>query len=460
MNFEETIAAISTPPGRGGMGVVRLSGAESRRIAEALLRLRRPLDSHRATFAVLLDPGSGARLDEVVVTLFAAPHSYTAEDVVEISCHGSPVILGRLLELCLEGGARLAEPGEFTHRAFRNGRLDLTQAEAVRSLIDAKTLYQARVAAGQLHGSTAHSLRPAKDELLHLIAGMEAGIDFADDDVPVMEAPPIQQAIASAAAKLEAMDASFALGRVLAEGLTLAIIGRPNVGKSSLFNRLAERERAIVTAQPGTTRDLVTEDVSIGGIPVRLVDTAGIREAVDEAESIGIRKSMEALADAELVLLLLDASQPFDATERELLEDVAGRRAILAVNKSDLAGEAAVADKLSAIKALPLLSPLPAVATSCRNGAGIEELRQEILHQLGGATGEVETPLTSLRQHECLRRSLESLRKAAASSAAGVPHEMILLDLYEALHALDELTGATASEAILGLIFSTFCIGK
>jgi tRNA modification GTPase len=308
MHLDDTIVAIATPPGRGGIGVVRLSGSEATSIANPMLRLSSELQPNRAHFGDLIDASSGDRIDEIVVTYFAEPHSYTTDDVVEISCHGSPVVLKHVVEMALSRGARLAEPGEFTMRAFLNGRIDLTQAEAVRDLIDSQTLYQAQVAARQLDGALSRRLQPIKQKLIDLIAVMEAGIDFAEDDVSVIPDHQILDRIAEIHFPLEQLLASFTYGKVVHEGLTLAIVGRPNVGKSSLFNRLVEHERAIVTATPGTTRDLVTETVSIGGIPVHLVDTAGIRDALDEAESIGVRKSMEALADADIVLVVLDAS--------------------------------------------------------------------------------------------------------------------------------------------------------
>ena len=267
------------------------------------------LQPNRAHFGELIDIATGERIDEVVATFFAKPHSYTTDDVVEISCHGSPVVLRHVVEMALARGARLAEPGEFTMRAFLNGRIDLTQAEAVRDLIDSQTLYQAQVAARQLEGSLSKRIQPIKQKLVELIAVMEAGIDFAEDDVSVIPGGQILERISAVREPLQQLLASFAFGKVVHEGLTLAIVGRPNVGKSSLFNRLVEQERAIVTATPGTTRDLVSETVSIGGIPVRLVDTAGIRIALDEAESIGIRKSLEALADADVVLVVLDLTQ-------------------------------------------------------------------------------------------------------------------------------------------------------
>ena len=326
VNLDDTIVAIATPSGRGGIGVVRLAGPEARAIAAPMLRLNTRLESGRAVFGELVELISAAqlgtivetapvRIDEVVVTYFAKPHSYTTDDIVEISAHGSPVVLRHVVELALAAGARLAEPGEFTMRAFLNGRIDLTQAEAVRDLIEAQTVFQAKVAAQQLEGALSKHLKPIKQELVGLIAQLEAGIDFAEDDVSVLPDTVILEHIDRCEVPLSALAATFAFGKIVQEGLTLAIVGRPNVGKSSLFNRLVERERAIVTATPGTTRDLVTETVAIGGIPVKLVDTAGIRSALDEAESIGIRKSMEALADADLVLVVLDASQPVTAED-------------------------------------------------------------------------------------------------------------------------------------------------
>src|ERR1039457_4859079 len=270
MHLDDTIVAIATPPGRGGVGVVRPSGSEARATARPLLRLAHEHDFEpgRAHFGELIEPPTGERIDEVVVTFFAKPHSYTTDDVVEISCHGSPVVLRHVVQVAIAQGARLAEPGEFTMRAFLNGRIDLTQAEAVRDLIESQTLYQAQVAARQLEGALSKRLQPAKQKLIELIAIMEAGVDFAEDDVAVIPDAQVLSRIAAIRAPLEDLLASFAFGKVVHEGLTLAIVGRPNVGKSSLFNRLVERERAIVTATPGTTRDLVSETVAIGGIQI------------------------------------------------------------------------------------------------------------------------------------------------------------------------------------------------
>jgi tRNA modification GTPase len=472
VNLDDTIVAIATPPGRGGIGVIRLSGPKALEIAAPMLRLKHDLQPGHAIFGELVDPGGedervtnvgpaalgwpvrqgpAARIDEVVVTYFAKPHSYTTDDIVEISAHGSPVILRHIVELCVSAGARLAEPGEFTMRAFLNGRIDLTQAEAVRDLIDSQTLYQAKIAAQQLEGALSRRLQPIKQKLVELIAVLEAGIDFAEDDVSVMPDVTILDHIAAVRVPLEQLSAGFAYGKIVHEGLTLAIVGRPNVGKSSLFNRLVERERAIVTATPGTTRDLVTETVAIGGIPVKLIDTAGIRQALDEAESIGIQKSMEALADADLVLVVLDASQEPTAEDTELLRQSESRPVIVVGNKSDLG----VSDQWRVDRS-------PAVRTSAVNGDGITELRAEILRHIGGERGtQAEAGfLTNIRHQGLVQDSLVALGAAKNAVQERVPHEMLLMDLYNALRPLDAITGATTTDDILNLIFSTFCIGK
>lgn len=470
MNLDDTVVAIATPAGRGGIGVVRLAGPEAVSIAQPMLRLTHTLEPGRAVFGELVEPeaknyvqaaaihpaeldgASGARIDEVVVTYFQKPHSYTTDDIVEISAHGSPVVLRHIVELALARGARLAEPGEFTMRAFLNGRIDLTQAEAVRDLIESQTLFQAKVAAQQLEGALSKRLQPMKQKLVELIALLEAGIDFAEDDISVLPPDQILKHIAEVQVPLAELAGSFAFGKIVHEGLTLAIVGRPNVGKSSLFNCLVERERAIVTATPGTTRDLVSETVALGGIPVKLVDTAGIRRALDEAESIGIRKSMEALADADVVLFVLDASEPLGDEDRELLMHVEGRTAIAVHNKADLDGS-----ELSNFN-----SRLPVIRTSAVTGLGIPELRSEILRHIAGDNiPQAESGfLTNVRHQARVSDAMNGLEAAIEAVGNQVPHEMLLLDLYSALRPLDEITGATTTDDILNLIFSTFCIGK
>jgi len=455
MHLDDTIVAISTAPGRGGIGVVRMSGSEAREIVGPLLRLKRALEAGRAVFGELLDFKSGERIDEVVVTFFEKPHSYTTEDVIEISAHGSPVVLEYVVEQALARGARLAEPGEFTMRGFLHGRIDLTQAEAVRDLIESQTLFQAKVAAQQLEGALSLRIRPAKEQLVNLIALLEAGIDFAEDDVAVVPDDRILAAIQEVRAPLKKLAQSFAYGRVVHEGLTLAIVGRPNVGKSSLFNRLIERDRAIVTAIPGTTRDLVTETVSLAGIPIRLIDTAGIRSAGDEAEEIGIRKSYEALADADLVLVVTDHTFAQHADEdRVLCEASAGRKRILVRNKADLNAQ-------GTISALPHCDGSASIFTSALSGSGVEELRARIVQEVGGGAGTPESGLlTNIRHRRLIDDSLAALSAAEEAVQDRIPHEMLLMDLYNALRPIDAITGETTTDDILNLIFSRFCIGK
>lgn len=456
MNLDDTIVAVVTPPGRGGIGVVRLAGPESVGIAGRMLRLagsHRGLEPHRAHFGHLIDFETGVQLDEVVATWFPRPHSYTTDDVVEISCHGAPVLLRRVVEMSLQNGARLAEPGEFTMRAFLKGRIDLMQAEAVRDLIESQTLFQAQVAAQQLGGSLSRQIQPVKEKLVRLIALLEAGIDFADDDVAVLPAARAIAAIDEIRAPLTALRDSFAYGRVVHEGLSLAIVGRPNVGKSSLFNCLVEQDRAIVTPAPGTTRDLVSETVSIGGIPVRLIDTAGIRESADEAETLGVQRSHQAMADAGLVLVVIDAVTRDPESARQdahLIAAASGRAAIAVLNKVDLnPGADFEADGI------------PMVRTSARTGEGISALRAAILRVgAGEAPGHSSGMITNLRHQKLLTDSMAALDAAETALRNSIPHEMVLMDLYGALRPLDELTGATTADDILNLIFSTFCIGK
>lgn len=435
----ETIVAIATPPGRGGIGVVRVSGSDAKAIVERALGAA--LGAPRmATLRKLLDP--------VLVTYFAAPHSYTGEDVVEISCHGAPVILRHAVEQCIGAGARLANPGEFTLRAMVHGRLDLPQAEAVRDLINATTLYQARVAARQVEGSVAQIVRPVKEQLLELVALLEAGIDFAEDDISIAPDTEILRRLEPIARETDRLARSFDYGRLVHTGVTLAIVGRPNVGKSSLFNRLLDQDRAIVTAIPGTTRDLVAETASLGGVPVRFVDTAGIREGQDQVEVLGIERTLQAMADADLTMVVIDGSVGVLAEDEEIIARAETQgRYLTVINKSDLPGGAV---------------ELPGILASARTGEGIEALREAVLTAIGqAAASEHEFAfITSLRQAELFRSSAEALGRAREAVAGRIPHEMILLDLYEALWSLDAITGATTADDILNRIFSTFCIGK
>ncbi|MDR3675882.1 MAG: tRNA uridine-5-carboxymethylaminomethyl(34) synthesis GTPase MnmE [Acidobacteriota bacterium] len=462
---DATIVAISTPPGRGGLGVVRLSGGQAIEIATRLIKLPKlPLETQHATRGDFVEAESGRVLDQVVVTCFRAPHSYTAEDVVEISCHGAPIILRNLEERCLAEGARPAEPGEFTMRAFLNGRIDLTQAEAVRDLIESQTIYQARVAAQQLNGSVSARLKPHKQVLLELIARLEAGIDFAEDDVSVIDWQEIVSRIDRIRGDLETVAAGYEYGRIVREGLTLAIVGRPNVGKSSLFNRLLNEERAIVTAIPGTTRDLVAETANLCGIPLRFVDTAGVREAQDEVEKIGVERTFSAIADSDLRLMVVDASEPWTEEDTALLEKLRPLGSLLiALNKSDLPPRVTdVAPGLSLAHADLKVGATMLVRTSALTGEGIHDLKEKILALAVPARdvlpeGEF---ITNLRHQQLVKNSLAGLAKAHQAAEQHTPHEMLLLDLYDALRPLDLITGATYADDVLDIIFKTFCVGK
>ena len=449
----DTIVAISTPPGRGGIGVVRLSGSASQTIAESICRLRSPLSPGCARLAEILDEHSYP-LDEAVVTFFAAPHSYTSQHVVEISCHGAPVLLDYVVRAAMQRGARLAEPGEFTQRAFLSGRIDLTQAEAVHDLVAAQTLQQARVAAAQLGGAVARQIAPVKAQLIHLIAELEAGIDFAEDDLELMPQSSILTAMERIRGPLTAFAATYRYGRIVRDGFTLAIVGRPNAGKSSLFNRLLERERAIVTAQPGTTRDPISEHLAIGGVPVEVVDTAGLRDAPagpeGEAETLGILRTRERMAEADFVLHVIDATDFAAALHPEdqaTLVSLEGRPHQVVLNKCDMAA-----------------TPWPATDylwISAKTGEGIDALKAAILNALTSAAPTADSALvTNLRQQAAMTEALAAMDAAHRAATDLLPHELLLLDLHRALDALDSLTGATSTDDILGLIFSTFCIGK
>jgi tRNA modification GTPase len=424
---------------------VRLSGSNSLEVAERILRFRadHAWKPRAAALAALIDE-SGTPVDQVVATYFAAPRSYTAEDLVEISCHGAPVILRFCVERACAAGARLAEPGEFTLRAYLNGRIDLPQAEAVRDLIEATTLYQARVAAQQVEGSVSKRIRPMKEQLVELIALLEAGIDFAEDDISVAPLADILRRIDSIESALATLASTFDYGKLVHAGITLAIVGRPNVGKSSLFNRLLEQDRAIVTDIPGTTRDAVSEIAAIHGIPVKFVDTAGIRAGQDAVETLGIERSYQAMADADLTLVVVDLSAPLEPADFELMERAQAQgRWILVGNKSDLPQVAA---------------PQGAIAASALTGSGFDQLRAAIAplasHEQDGGF------ITSIRHEQLLRESIQALGHAHKAAEFGIPHEMLLLDLYAALRPLDAITGATTADDILNRIFSTFCIGK
>jgi tRNA modification GTPase len=437
----DTIVAIATPPGRGGIGVVRLSGPRARQIAEDLILRELPLEPRHATLTRLREA-----IDRAVVTLFPGPHSYTGDDVVELSAHGSPVVLETIVRAAIAGGARLANPGEFTLRAFLNGRIDLMQAEAVADLIDAATPLQARAAFDQLEGTVTRAIADLDARLFDLIAGLEASIDFPEEGYHFLEAAALARALDDLIARTGALVADASRGRMIREGLQVAIVGRPNVGKSSLFNALVGSPRAIVTEVPGTTRDLVTEVADIEGLRVTLVDTAGLRAAEDVVEALGVERSRGAIDVADLVVHVVDARVPGD----DDLPETAMRRRVVARNKSDLVDASARREDAG-------------VPVSALTGAGLPDLRRAILRALDVDLLRDRPTLTNVRHVALVQRAHDALVRAGeavAASDGALSEEFVLADLQDARAAFEEITGRRAAEDLLAHIFSRFCIGK
>lgn len=452
----DTIAAISTPPGEAGIGIVRLSGPQAEGIARRLFRPRRargPWESHRLYLGHILD-SRGHVLDEVLLTLMRAPHTYTREDVVEIHCHSGFAVLKAILGEILAQGARLARPGEFTLRAFLAGRLDLSQAEAVLEVIQARTQASLRVAAAHLAGGLGKRLEEVRNALLNLLAGVEAAVDFPEE-AEELSPQALNADLAGPLAELTSLLATYRQGRLLREGVGVVLAGRPNVGKSSLLNRLLNADRAIVTDIPGTTRDVIEETISLAGIPLRLSDTAGLREARDLVEELGVARSRERLAQADLILFLVDASEPLSGEDIQTLEDLADRPVLIVLNKIDLPPQIKVQD-------LRLYSSHPVVEVSALTGQGLEHLEQAMVELVlaGGVqtSGEI---VTQARQAELLGRAQEALNRGRELlEQAEPPWELLAFEIREALQALGEITGEEVGDAVLDQIFSEFCIGK
>ncbi len=474
----DTIVAIATPPGRGGIAVVRLSGPAALSIGQRIVSLRKEPVSHHAHHGTVVDEDGGL-IDDAVFTWSAAPHSYTTEDVVEISTHGSPVVQQAVVALAVRYGARLARPGEFTERAFLRGRLDLSAAEAVRDLIESQTLGQARLAAEQIGGSLAREVTPLKESLVHLIAMLEAGIDFAEDDLPVVSNDVLCERIELLLRPMRELEASFGRSRLVREGMKLAIVGKPNSGKSSLFNRLLGRDRSIVTSVAGTTRDTVSEALVVAGVPVQLVDTAGIRLTEDEVERLGVQRTWESVAEADLILHVVDASGPTPSRLEMDAIAVSGCPRITVLNKADLLEPEARErfERCAVQSTLPTNvsgdlggaeqeSDLPryfglSILTSAVTREGIQQIEDEIAKLVRGTnTHAVAGTLTNARQHAAAQSTVQALADGQSATQTCMPHEVVLLDLYRALETLDTLTGSTLPSHILERIFSTFCIGK
>ncbi len=447
---DDTIVAVATPSGRGGLGVVRMSGRESQRIAAALTRHPSPLEPRRATFARFA-PATGGVGDQVILTFFPGPHSYTGEDVVEISAHGSPVLLRAVVESAMAAGARLAEPGEFTLRAFLHGRIDLVQAEAVRDLIDAVTPLQARAAYDQLEGTLTAEIAGVDRGLFDLTVRLEASLDFPDEGYHFIESGDAAREIAGIIATLDRVLAGAARGRLVREGLQVVLAGRPNAGKSSLFNCLAGAGRAIVTATPGTTRDLVTETIEVEGIPMTVVDTAGVHgAAADPIEVEGIARAVAARDIAHLVVVVLDRSRPLDGDDRTLLAATAGRPRVVVANKADL---------LAAWDGESLDGADP-VVVSAATGEGVDRLRAALVVAAAGEATRDVPAITNVRHVDLLTSARAALDRALDAARTETPEEFVLADLTEARRRLEEVTGARTSDDVLHEIFARFCIGK
>jgi len=453
-SLDDTIAAISTPQGSGGIGIVRLSGPDALAIANVLfkpahLQEWRLLKTHCLYYGQIVDPETEQPVDEALVSYMAAPHSYTCQDVVEINLHGGPFVVRRVLTLVLVQGARLAEPGEFTLRAFANGRLDLTQAEAVMDVISAGGERSLTQAVRQLEGRLSTRVGQVRKLLLDVLVHLEAGMDFPQDEIPSVDvAINLQLANDGLIALLANADS----GVLIRQGVRVALAGLPNVGKSSLLNRLLEFERAIVTEIPGTTRDTLEETLIIKGVPFVLVDTAGIAASEDPVERIGVARSRQAMIEADLVLLVVDGHTPPSAEELFLAEEMGAVKAIVICNKSDLLPHCDYTNFLATVPHIPI---------SALTGDGLEELRQGMVDATIGTVLESGGALVTNPRHEALlRATLASVQDAATAAKEAFPDEMIAVDVREAIHCLGLITGENADEELLDTIFSTFCIGK
>ena len=449
----DTIVAVATPPGRSAIGVIRLSGPRSVQIIRSLIREEQfTPEPNRVVLKRIMASDSEEVLDYALLSYFEAPHSFTGEDMVEISCHGSPVILRQLLDQIQNFDARLAGPGEFTMRACKNGKMNLSQAEAIRDLINAQTKAAAQQATRQLKGELSSALQPCKLELIRVIVKLESALEFVEDDLPQLQLEEMESQLKGVLEAVSDLGFTYATGHLLREGIKVTLIGRPNVGKSSVFNRLLRSDRAIVTEVPGTTRDSLTESISLRGIPVSLTDTAGIREAIDRIEEIGVQRTHRAMADADLLVVVVDGSTDLKHEDRVVLSEAKQLRYVVAVNKCDLPGTERLERELGAHKVVHL---------SALTGEGLDQLTAAILEPFGSVDSEdVGLLITNSRHYDLLRRAQSSLEESLKLLEQNASEEIILVGLHNALKFLGEITGETTNEDILTEIFSTFCIGK
>lgn len=462
MYIEDTIAAISTPPGSAGIGVVRMSGPKAIEIADLLFgsikseKTLKDVKSHTVHYGWIIDPNSQEKVDEVLIIVMKAPNTYTKEDVIEINCHGGFIPVKRILELTLEHGARIAEPGEFTKRAFLNGRLDLTQAEAVIDLIHSKTETSMQTAVNQLEGSLSHKIKEFKQRLLELIAHIEVSIDYPEHEMEYFTYQSVESEAEKLIDEIEKLIQTADTGKILREGLQAVIVGKPNVGKSSLLNALLREKRAIVTDIPGTTRDVIEEFVNIRGIPMKIMDTAGIRETSDIVEKIGVEKSKEFIEIADVVIFILNASESLSSEDEEIMDMVKNKKAIIILNKIDLPR------KIDVDRIKSQFTDYKIIEMSVKEFQGLEALEDTILEMFEAGNIQMKDHIlvTNVRHKNALIQAKESLKKALESSKMQMPEDCIAIDLRGAWEKLGEITGDSATEDLLEQIFSQFCLGK
>lgn len=453
--MKNTIVAPATPFGRSGIAVIRLSGESSLQIAKKLTRDEKfSPEPRRAVLKKIYDLKTVEILDEAVVTYFQSPQSFTGEDVIEISCHGSPVVLRQIVDFCLKLDARMADAGEFSLRALANGRMNLSQAEAVRDLIDAHTIASARQSVRQMSGELSNQLQPLKDDLLDIIVILESSLEFVEDDLPDFQNEKIKTKLKVISENVGKMASTFQAGKLLREGLKVALVGRPNVGKSSLFNALLGHDRAIVTEVAGTTRDQLHEKLVIGDIPIALVDTAGLRETSDMVESLGVQRSKRAMADADLAVVLFDGSQKLTDEDEKILDETETLRRIVVINKIDLTSGEQVKSKIQNLK-------YKTVMISAKTGAGLPELEKAIIEPFTPEDLETSGFLVSdARHNDLLLRAKIEIENSLNLLDRKMSEEIVLIGLHNAIRFLGQITGETTTEDMLSRIFSTFCIGK
>lgn len=459
VDFNDTIVALATPPGRSGIGVIRLSGPAALRALQRLVGCEDFAPQPNVlVLRNLLDPLTRVTLDQAFICYFKAPHSFTGEDVVELQCHGSPVLLRAIMDATLALGARMATAGEFSLRAVANGRMKLSEAEAIRDLIDAQTDAAARQATRQMNGAISHALQPLKDQLLGIIVRLESSLEFVEDDLPALEQQQLLDELRRIHASFEQMAATFQRGRLLRDGLRVTLVGRPNAGKSSLFNMLLGRSRAIVHEVAGTTRDAITESLGVDGVPILITDTAGLRVSADPVEAIGVDRTRREAADSDLVVVVIDGSQPLTDEDQKALAEAAAHSHVVALNKSDL-------DTFSAARihdeAAALVNASAIVSVSAKTGAGLESLRSALLQPFAdGAVNSEGLMITNARHHDLLLRAIAAIASSEILLQQNASEELTLVGLHDALRYLGQISGETTSEQLLGEIFSTFCIGK